>query len=153
MPITCPRLSVRKRREWLAVLARANQSDLEAAVSTLPEIPAYRFVRPPETGSVMLKGRVGGTGRPFHLGEATVTRCTVQLAGGAAGTAYVLGRSVRKAELVALFDAWLQDPASHQRLSETVLEPLRKAHSRRVEEASGKAAATQVHFFTMARGE
>ena len=33
-----------------------------------------------ETGLVMLRGRIGGDGAPFNVGEATVTRAAVQLA-------------------------------------------------------------------------
>ena len=35
----------------------------------------------PETGLVMLRGRADGSGHPFNLGEATVTRCVASLVG------------------------------------------------------------------------
>ena len=60
------------------------------------------FLRRPETGLVMLRGRAGGTGQAFNLGEASVTRCSVRLSDGQVGTGYVLGRDQRKAELVAV---------------------------------------------------
>ena len=68
-------------------------------------------MRGPETGLVMVRGRAGGSGSPFNLGEMTVTRCTVQLGSGTAGHAYIAGRDERQAELAAVADALLQDPA------------------------------------------
>lgn len=91
------------------MLAKAKRTELEDAVGTLPAIPSYRFLRQPEAGLVMVRGRIGGTGGPFNLGEMTVTRCAVQLdGGGAPGIGYVAGRDSRHAELAALLDALLQ---------------------------------------------
>lgn len=45
----------------------------------------------------MVRGRIGGDGRPFNLGEGTVTRATVRLASGETGFAYHLGRDASKA--------------------------------------------------------
>jgi alpha-D-ribose 1-methylphosphonate 5-triphosphate synthase subunit PhnG len=126
---------------------------LEGAYRALPETPVYRFLRKPETGTVMVRGRIGGTGSPFHLGEATVTRCTVQVNGGAAGTGYVMGRSARRAELVAVFDALLQDQGERPRLEESVLASLHRKIADRRSQSAARAAATRVNFFTMARGE
>ena len=58
----------------------------------------------------MVRGRAGGGGAPFNLGEMTVTRCTVRTDSGQVGHAYVAGRDARQAELAAVFDALLQDP-------------------------------------------
>ena len=58
----------------------------------------------------MVRGRAGGGGAPFNLGEMTATRCTVRTDGGFVGHAYVAGRDERLAELAALVDALLQDP-------------------------------------------
>ena len=59
----------------------------------------------------MARGRPGGDGAPFNLGEMTVTRCTVRLEDGTVGHAYVAGRDMRQAELAAVLDAVLQGPA------------------------------------------
>ncbi len=67
-------------------------------------------MRGPEGGLVMVRGRAGGGGAPFNLGEMTVTRCTVRLGSGLVGHAYVAGREPRRAELAALVDALMQDP-------------------------------------------
>src|SRR5204862_5640081 len=117
------------RSAWLAILAKATVDELEAGWNALADKPQYRMLRRPETGLVMLRGRVGGTGQPFNLGEMTMTRAAVQLldAAGAAtqtGFGHVAGRSARRAELVAVFDALLQDRERHDALVATVVTPL-----------------------------
>ena len=44
----------------------------------LGTLPDYRVLRGPEAGLVMVRGRTGGGGAPFNLGEMTATRCTVR---------------------------------------------------------------------------
>ena len=102
---------------------------------------------------VMLRGRVGGTGDAFNLGEATVTRCALRVGSGALGVGYTLGRDRRKAELVALFDALLQDETRQVHLQQTVLEPLARQQAAQRDAASRSAAASKVEFFTFVRGE
>jgi alpha-D-ribose 1-methylphosphonate 5-triphosphate synthase subunit PhnG len=99
----------------------------------------------------MLRGRAGGDGAAFNLGEMTVTRCSVRLTdGGAIGHAYVAGRDSRQAELAAALDAALQVPALRPTLLREVIAPLAAAQAARAEEAARKAAATRVEFFTLA---
>ena len=141
------------RRQWLAVLARASRAELEACASGLRDLPAIDTVRPPEVGMVMLRGRVGGTGDAFNLGEASLTRCALRLAGGALGVGYTLGRDRRKAELIALLDALLQEPARTAALLREIVEPLRRGQDARRDAASRAAASSRVDFFTLVRGE
>lgn len=102
---------------------------------------------------VMLRGRVGGTGNPFNLGEASVVRCAVRLGGGPLGVGYVLGRNKRQAELVALFDALLQDPQHHDRLHGLLIEPLAAAQAQARTQQQRAVADSKVEFFTFVRGE
>ena len=141
------------RRDWMRILALSKRSDIEAACRRLAPFPDYRLVRGPEIGMVMVQGRTGGVGAPFNLGEATVTRCTLQVAQGAAGTAYVLGRDRHHAELAALLDALLLDPERQPRIMSTVVRPLAAILRTRAAEQARKTAATKVEFFTMARGD
>lgn len=114
--------------------------------------PAFRWLRAPEVGGVMVQGRAGGTGAPFNLGEMTVTRCALVLEGGAVGHAYVQGRDKRQAEQAALVDALMQGPeAGHLRAA--VLEPLLAEVQARAGLRAAKAAATKVEFFTLVRGD
>ena len=137
----------------MAVLAQSSVADLETAAQGVSNWPSYAFLRRPEVGLVMVRARAGGTGGRFNLGEMTVTRCTVQLEGGVLGHAYVAGRSRRHAELAAVFDALLQDPAHREGLGRTVLAPLEDKRQARRRATAEKAGATRVEFFTMLRGE
>ncbi|WP_232478500.1 phosphonate C-P lyase system protein PhnG [Roseomonas rosulenta] len=135
-----------ERRAWMAVLARAGADEIAAL---LPTLPPHERLRAPETGLVMVRGRAGGDGAPFNLGEMTVTRCAVRL-GDAVGHAYVAGRDKRQAELAALVDAALQDPARHDALMAAVIAPLSAAQQAARAAEARRAAATRVEFFTMA---
>lgn len=141
------------RRRWLSVLAKAKLDELEDAWQGLGESPAYEWLRRPEVGMVMVRGRAGGTGGQFNLGQMTVTRCALKLASGEAGLGYVQGRSKRHAELAALFDALLQDEARRPALEHGVIARLEAAHTLRRGDRSRKAATTKVNFFTLVRGE
>ena len=148
------------RAAWLRTLALARSDALEAAYARLGEaaaLPAYRLLRKPESGMAMVRGRAGGTGAQFNLGEMTVTRCAVVIedgeTGGTAGVAYVQGRGTRHAEQAAVLDALLQLPAWHQRVTDLVLAPMAQAFAERAAQQAATAAQTRVEFFTMARGE
>ena len=134
------------RRRWMAVLARSDAAELSERLGTLP---AYRVLRGPEAGLVMVRGRTGGGGAPFNLGEMTATRCTVRTDTGCVGHAYIAGRNERLAELAALTDALLQDPTRQNALLEEVIEPLAAMQQERRDAVSAKAAATRVQFFAM----
>jgi alpha-D-ribose 1-methylphosphonate 5-triphosphate synthase subunit PhnG len=140
-----------QRRRWLAVLARAATDQLEACWADAGE--PLTLLRQPETGLVMARGRAGGTGQRFNLGEITVTRCAVQSAEGHIGHGYVAGRDRRKAELVASFDALLQAESRRAALLKQVVEPLAAAQAEARAATARKAAATRVEFFTLVRGE
>ncbi len=141
------------RKHWLAVLARAERVELEKAWGLLGDLPPLAHVRPPESGMVMLRGRVGGTGDAFNLGEASVTRCALRLGTSALGVGYALGRDRRKAELIAGFDALLQDPARQSALAREVVEPLARRQAAQADAASRAAASSKVEFFTFVRGQ
>jgi len=142
-----------QRRGWLAVLARASLTELEAFLPTLGELPSRTYIRSPEVGMVMLRGRVGGTGDAFNLGEASVTRCALRMAEGPLGVGYTLGRNRRKAELIAVYDALLQVPDRRAVIQGNVIGPL-SVNQADVRNATGRAAASsKVEFYTMVRGE
>lgn len=139
-----------KRENWLSLLASTDTYKLEEIWLKLDITESYTWIRGAETGAVMVRGRMGGTGARFNMGEMTVTRATVRFEDGAVGFGYTAGRAHRKAELVALLDAAFQrDPA----LAERVVPPMAEARAAAREEQSRKAAATKVDFFTLVRGE
>ena len=136
-----------ERQLWMSVLARATATELQRAAIGLP---AHVRLRGPEAGLAMLRGRAGGGGSAFNLGEMTVTRCTVRNADGLVGHAYIQGRDAGRAEHAAALDAALQDPARHAALQAEVIGPLAAAQQARRDSVARRAAATRVDFFTMA---
>jgi alpha-D-ribose 1-methylphosphonate 5-triphosphate synthase subunit PhnG len=100
-----------------------------------------------------VRGRIGGDGAPFNLGEATVSRAAVRLASGEVGFGYALGRDLKKARMIALCDAMVQSRELADTVETNVLAPLRSAMLAGRERQSAEAAATRVDFYTMVRGE
>jgi alpha-D-ribose 1-methylphosphonate 5-triphosphate synthase subunit PhnG len=141
-----------QRRAWMATLAKATEVELEEAWTRLRLDPDYTMLRRPEFGSTLIRARIGGTGNPFNLGEATLTRCALRLADGTAGYGYVLGRSARHAKLAALFDALLQTKEHRDLVGNDVIAPLAATQAKRHDEESRRANATKVDFLAMARG-
>lgn len=138
------------RQHLMATAALATLDELERAVARLGR-PAYQDIRAPEIGLVMLRGRMGGDGAPFNMGEATVTRAAVRLETGEVGMSYLLGRDPARARLAAVIDAvWRRDVA----LVETVfIDSVQARIEADRREAAARTAATRVDFFTLVRGE
>jgi alpha-D-ribose 1-methylphosphonate 5-triphosphate synthase subunit PhnG len=101
----------------------------------------------------MLRGRAGGDGAQFNLGEAAVTRAIVELPGGERGYAHVLGRDAERARLAAIFDALWQNPHQRRMVETNVLEPIASRLQAERALSSEEVAATRVDFFTLRRGE
>lgn len=142
-----------QRQRWISVLAKAPLAALENVWLALDAKPEYGFLRKPEIGLCMIRGRAGGTGARFNLGEMTMTRAVVRLASGTVGFGYVSGRANRHAELAAVFDALLQEAAHREKLERELIAPIESAERARVRTLAAKAASTKVEFFTMVRGE
>jgi len=153
------------RQRWMGILARAEPQELEACWQRLKQtgnLPAYQILRHPEIGLTLLRGRVGGDGAPFNVGEMTVTRCSIRTESGVVGHAWIAGRRLIQAEQAAVIDALLQE--TPQLLQETPQQPpdhgsladdlarLDLAFRERRLARSRKAAATRVDFFTLVRG-
>jgi alpha-D-ribose 1-methylphosphonate 5-triphosphate synthase subunit PhnG len=145
--------SVSARQSLMRLCAEATEAELQLALTLLEPLPHIQDSRAPSTGLVMLRGRTGGDGNAFNLGEATVTRAAVTLSSGATGFSYILGRSLAKARLAAIIDALGQTPDWSTRLQSAFIAPV----SARIEaERATKRAeteATKVNFFTLVRGE
>ncbi len=133
----------------MAVLARADREALRAALADGAPLPGWTRLRGPETGLLMLRGRMGGDGQAFNLTETTITRCTVSM-DGRMGHATVLGRDAAHAELAAAIDAAMQDAAFRETLRQRVIEPLAAAQEAARARDARRAEATRVRFHTMA---
>lgn len=142
------------RRDMMATLAKGRDEELASGLEAagLADYPVTE-VRPPEVGLVMVRGRQGGDGAPFNLGEATVTRAAVQAADGVIGVAHLLGRVPRKARLAALIDALWQQSDHRQAIETHVLQPIRARTEAEERKRRAESAATTVDFFTMVRGD
>lgn len=140
-----------RRQRWLSVLAKAPAGRVAALWDKLGAVPAYTLLRRPETGLVMVKGRISGSGSPFGAGEMTATRAAVRLESGEVGIGYVGGRSARHAEIAAAVDALGQRPDWQDRLEATIVAPLEAEALARRQAIAARAAATKVEFFTVAR--
>ena len=68
-----------RRKAAMAVLAHSDAAEISGRLASLA-VPEHQDLRGGENGLVMLRGRIGGDGAPFNLGEATVSRAAVRLA-------------------------------------------------------------------------
>lgn len=141
----------------MSEVARADAKDLAACLRTLRADPSWRerswrFLREPEIGLAMTRGRAGGDGAAFNLGEVSVTRCAVKLDEGPEGHAYLLGRAPQQAADAALVDAWMQTEC-RACVAAHVLVPLAQRRLAQAADAAAAAEKTKVAFFTMVRGD
>jgi len=151
MPVQSVVEAPAERRRWLSILAKAPASEVTAAWDGLAQRPGYRALRAPEIGMVLVRGRMGGAGDAFNLGEMTVTRAAVRLDSGETGIGYVAGRDRRHAEIAAAVDAMMQSPDLRPAVEGAIVARLARAQDERRDTAARKAAATKVDFFTMVR--
>lgn len=141
------------RKRAAGLLARATVDELLSCWNALDAKPHVEKVRGPETGLVMVRGKIGGGGSSFNLGEATVTRATVKLASGAIGHAHALGTSRKQAWYAAIADALWQEEATRPLVEREVLSVVASRIEKRTASAIQQTAATRVDFFTMVRGD
>jgi alpha-D-ribose 1-methylphosphonate 5-triphosphate synthase subunit PhnG len=141
------------RQAALAILALVKRDALETAIGTYWPKLSVRDLKPAETGLVMLRGRIGGDGAPFNVGEATVSRAVIELGNGKRGFGHVLGRDCERARLVAIADALWQSEDSRSQVDIHILAPARATIATEKQKRASEAAATKVDFFTLVRGE
>jgi len=141
----------RTRKRALDVLAAAPAKALAERWAAFGDQPQHQRIRGPETGLVMIRGRAGGGGAPFNLGEATVSRASVRIVTGEVGHGYCLGRDLEKAEAIAVIDALRQRDAG--RVDNEIIAPLEALAAEGDAKKRDETAATRVDFFTMVRGD
>jgi alpha-D-ribose 1-methylphosphonate 5-triphosphate synthase subunit PhnG len=141
-----------QRKAAMAVLAHSGAVEIAGRLAAI-SLPDHENLREPENGLVMVRGRTGGDGAPFNLGEATVSRAAVRLSTGEVGFGYTLGRDRQKAQMIALCDALIQSADHAGTVEANVLAPLRAAIAAAQNRKAAETAATRVDFYTMVRGE
>ena len=139
------------RQRWLSGLAKVDDAVFDALWRQIEErLPPHRTLRNPEIGLTMVRGRTGGTGEAFNIGEMTVTRASIRFDRGTIGHDYIAGRKPERAQRIALVDALFQENAA---LAAAALPSLEAAITGKRDDRARKAAATKVDFFTLVRGE
>jgi alpha-D-ribose 1-methylphosphonate 5-triphosphate synthase subunit PhnG len=141
-----------QRKAAMAVLAHSEAAEILDRLDAI-DLPDHENLREPENGLVMVRGRIGGDGAAFNLGEATVSRAAVRLSTGEIGFGYTLGRDGAKARMIALCDALVQSDQFAEIVESKIIAPLRAAISAERNRKSAEAAATRVDFYTLVRGE
>src|SRR6266699_1007918 len=140
-----------QRKAAMAVLAHSEAAEISGRLDAI-ELPAHENLREPENGLVMVRGRIGGDGAAFNLGEATVSRAAVRLSTGEIGFGYTLGRDRQKARMIALCDALVQSDELADVVDSEVIAPLRIQMISERNRMAAETAATRVDFYTLARG-
>src|SRR5712691_9638466 len=141
-----------QRKAAMAVLAHSAASEINGHLDRLA-LPAHEILREPENGLVMVRGRIGGDGAAFNLGEATVSRAAVRLSSGEVGFGYALGRDRERARMIALCDALVQSDEFADVVESEVIAPLRIQMISERNRTAAETAATRVDFYTLVRGE
>jgi alpha-D-ribose 1-methylphosphonate 5-triphosphate synthase subunit PhnG len=142
-----------EREKWIGLLGSADPADLESALEELGTGCDYASIAGPETGMLMVQAKADGSNSRFNLGEVTVSKCILEIKGKYLGTGWVMGPDLRHAELAALFDGLLQDPAHHDQLMETLIPRLEEKQRTKTKALIKEASDTKVEFFTLKRGE
>ena len=139
------------RSRRLRALSLGDRAILSRGLDSLGELGAVELLKGPETGLVMVRGRVGGSGAPFNLGELMVTSCAVKTS-GFVGYGFSQGDDPEGSFLAALGDALAQDP-ERGRFFETLILELERDLQNKDEALAAKTEKTRVEFLTLARGE
>ena len=145
--------AVAARKRAMGLLARATAGEIAGPIERFWPGCEARDLKPVETGLVMLRGRIGGDGAPFNVGEATVTRAVVELPSGERGYGHILGRDAARARLAAIADALWQKPQARGDVETAILAPVASRLAADAAKRRAETAATRVDFFTLVRGE
>ena len=143
----------RSRAAVMALLARSYPEEVSGPLAEFWPGLEGRAVRAPETGLVMLRGRMGGDGAPFNCGEATVSRAVVELPTGERGYGQLLGRDRAHAARIALVEALAQRPGDAAEVETRILRPIADRLTAEAQRKRAETAATRVDFFTLVRAE
>jgi alpha-D-ribose 1-methylphosphonate 5-triphosphate synthase subunit PhnG len=152
MTVTRENSKQARRKAAMTVLAHSDAAGIASRLDAIV-VPAHENLREPENGLVMVRGRIGGDGAPFNLGEATVARAAVRLSTGEVGFGYTLGRDRQKARMIALCDALIQSNEFAVAVEAEVIAPLRMQMISMRNARAAETAATRVDFYTLVRGE
>jgi len=143
----------KNRKAWMGLLSCADPEDLETIRKNLDALIDYIYIVKPETGMIMVQAKADGSKQRFNLGETTISRCILKVRGQYLGASWIMGSSLKHAELAALFDALLQDPEYNKKLTIPLLQLLQEKEKTKNAKIARDAVDTKVEFFTLKRGE
>lgn len=141
------------RQQWMATLAMANTDELLLCSKTLVRKETFEDIRSAEVGLAQVRGRMGGTGSAFNLGDMSISRCVLRSSEGIYGYSYVSGRSKIHAQRAAELDAMLQSVNHHDEVMKVVIQTLLDEQQFKDRNRREKTESTRVNFFTLVRGE
>lgn len=153
MSSTPEQISQKRRQHWMSVIAKAPIDQLNKLAEPLLRDCQFSDIRTPDIGLTQVRGRMGGTGSQFNIGDVTITRCVVRSNAQFYGHSYVIGRNKQHALIAAKLDALLQDDHQHSSVYQQVIEPLTKILAQHQQAKKAASAKTKVDFFTLVRGE
>ena len=142
-----------QRQLWMSVMAKSPAEKLSDIANTFLEQYQFQEIRSPEIGLTQVRGRMGGTGSKFNLGDTTITRCVVRFGEELYGHSYIIGRNKQHALIAAKLDALLQDTDIHDAVHDAVIKPLTWLHTQQQQTKHATSQTTKVDFFTLVRGE
>jgi len=146
------KFAISRRKSLMQACAASTVTELKDFIAAYGANETFASVRGPETGLVLVRGRIGGGGSPFNLGDVTASRASVRLMTGEIGHGQLLGTNREHARLAAIVDALAQKPEltdAVDTLVESIIARVVKADEKR----AAQVAATRVDFFTLVRGD
>lgn len=152
MPISQSKIQT-QRQYWMSIIAKSTTSELLSLSQQYVEHQVFNTVRAAEVGLTQVRGRMGGTGSQFNIGDMTITRCVVQSALGLYGYGYITGRNKPHATRAAQLDAMLQDTSQTTELIKNIITPLAEQLQQKTQAKAREVDQTKVNFFTLVRGE
>lgn len=141
------------RQHWMSVMAKSSAETLIALSDDYVNSHPFETIRAAEVGLTQVRGRMGGTGSQFNVGDMTITRCVVRSPEGHYGHSYIMGRNKDHATRAATLDAMLQDQIHQSLLMEKIIQPLAQDLAIKKVQKADTVAQTKVNFFTLVRGE
>lgn len=141
------------RQHWMSVMAKSSPEALIALSDNYVNSHSFETIRAAEVGLTQVRGRMGGTGSQFNVGDMTITRCVVRSSEGHYGHSYIMGRNKDHATRAAQLDAILQSQTYQKVMIEKIIQPLAQDLAVKTAEKADTVAQTKVNFFTLVRGE
>ena len=145
-------IAIKKNKETPSNEGKSYESHLKNCIENINYTKDYKIIYGPNVGSIMIRGRLGGNGDPYNLGEATLTKCVIKLEEGTTGYSYHLGRDKIRAEYAAVLDALMQDKNYYFKLQSMILD-LKDKINKKENHIINESNSSKVDFFTLVRGD